>query len=82
MNEALPIQSVWELYDLQNECIQALAKRSWTRNFKEHMKTKIRILSSLLHKVRMCCSGYTGGEDILQAIEEIQTEVKRRVGDL
>lgn len=75
------LQHVWQLYDLQNEFIIALGKRSWTKNFKEQMKTKIRTFSGLLHKVRTCCSGYTGG-DVLQAIEEIQMDVKRRIGDI
>lgn len=76
------LQQVWKLYDLQNEFIMALGKRSWTKKFKEQMKKKVRTFSGLLHNVRICCSGYTGGEDVLQAIEEIQMDVKRRIGDL
>lgn len=82
MDDVSPMQPIWQLYDLQNEFIRALGKRSWTKNFKEQMKTKMRTFSGLLHKVRTCCSGYTGGEDVLEAIEAIQTDVKRRMGEL
>lgn len=82
MDDVSPMQPVWQLYDLQNECIKALARRSWTRKFKGHMRGKVQLMSRLLGRVRGQSSGYTGGDDVLQAIEDIQGDVKRRIGDL
>ncbi|MBI3336710.1 hypothetical protein HYZ98_04065 [Candidatus Peregrinibacteria bacterium] len=76
------LQQVWQLYDLQNEFILALGKRSWTRKFKEQVREKVGIMARLLSKVREHSYGYIGGEDVLQAIEEIQGDVKRRIDDL
>lgn len=78
----LPLQQVWQLYDLQNELIRALAMRSWTRKFKEHMRAKVKAVSHLLPRVRAEGSGYLGGDEMLHAMEEIQIDVKRRIGDL
>ena len=77
-----PLQQVWQLYDLQNEFILALGKRSWTNKFKEQVRAKVVVMDRLLSKVREHSHGYMGGEDVLQAIEEIQMDVNRRIGDL
>lgn len=82
MDNVSPMQPIWQLYDLQNEFIRALGKRFWTKQFKEHMRGKVQTMARLLTRVRGCCSGYTGGEDVLEATETIQIDVKRRIGDL
>ena len=77
-----PLQQVWQLYDLQNEFILALGKRSWTKKFKEQVRERAGVMARLLSNVREHACGYLGGEDVFQAIEEIQRDVKRRIGDL
>lgn len=82
MGETSSIKQVWQLYDLRDELIKALDKRSWTKDFKKYMNQKVRKVSQLLTSVRSCCSGYIGGEDVLLAIEVIKADVKQRIGDM
>ena len=81
-NATLPIEHIWRLYDLQNEFIGALAKRSWTGKFKEYMKKQVGSAARLLATVREQYSGYVGGDEVLQAIADIQMDVKRRIGEI
>jgi hypothetical protein len=82
MDDSSALQTVYQLYDLQNQLIEQLEKRSWTQNVKDDMKKKIKELSTLLQKVRNCCKGYVGGDDVFEAIEQIQADVKKRIGDM
>lgn len=80
MEEATVPQPVHELYTLQDECIRALKKRSWTKHVKEEMSKMLRRLTTLLGTVRSSYLEYLGGDDVLKTIEEIRGDVGRRVG--
>lgn len=85
MNQTAVPDEIYQLFDLQGECIRALDKRSWTKKFKEEMRWKLRTLDKLFRTVSEKWRGYLGeveGEDVLQSITEIRDDVKSRIGKL
>ncbi|OGJ57157.1 hypothetical protein A2635_01145 [Candidatus Peribacteria bacterium RIFCSPHIGHO2_01_FULL_51_9] len=73
---------IYQLYDLQQEFALALDRRSWSRRFRDEMEKKLRTFNKLFKTVSEKCRGYLGGEDVLQSIEEIRNDVKKRIGNV
>lgn len=80
MEEMSVPPAIYEMLDLQDECLRALTKRSWTQTLKEAMIKRLQRLTILMKKVRSSYVDYLGGDDVLKTIEEIRGDVGRRVG--